>query len=151
MQGIYRKTSRTLADAMIKYQNSKQISIEDFTLPFSGKLSEKNRWVILAKLLPWDELVSGYIEKMDIGFGRPGIDPRVTVGALIIKHKKALSDEETVEDIKENPYLQYFLSFSGYHYEQAFTPSLFVEIRERLGHRAFNEMTQGLTGTSCSA
>ena len=33
---------------------------------------------------------------------------RIALGALIIKEKLKLSDEETVEQIRENPYLQYF-------------------------------------------
>ncbi|MBN2333839.1 MAG: transposase [Deltaproteobacteria bacterium] len=31
------------------------------------------------------------------------------VGAAIIKHKLCLGDEETIEQIRENPYLQYFV------------------------------------------
>ena len=41
--------------------------------------------------------------------GRPAIKPRVVIGAMIIKHKKSLSDEATIEEIRENPYLQYFI------------------------------------------
>jgi hypothetical protein len=33
----------------------------------------------------------------------------MALGALIIKEKIATSDEETFEQIRENPYLQYFL------------------------------------------
>ena len=36
---------------------------------------------------------------------------RVAVASLIIKEKLTLSDEETVEQIRENPYLQYFLGY----------------------------------------
>jgi hypothetical protein len=32
----------------------------------------------------------------------------MALGALIIKEKLGSSDRETVEQIKENPYLQYF-------------------------------------------
>ena len=42
---------------------------------------------------------------------------RLTLGALIIKEKLGTSDWETVEQIKENPYLQYFLRLSGYSNE----------------------------------
>ncbi len=28
---------------------------EDFELPFEGKLSQNNRWVVMADLIPWDE------------------------------------------------------------------------------------------------
>ncbi|WP_158303500.1 MULTISPECIES: hypothetical protein [Microcystis] len=28
---------------------------ENFELPFEGKLSQENRWVIMANLIPWSE------------------------------------------------------------------------------------------------
>ena len=28
---------------------------EEFKLPFEGKLSEENRWVIMAQWIPWEE------------------------------------------------------------------------------------------------
>ena len=34
----------------------------------------------------------------------PVVDPRIVIGALIIKHKEALSDERTIEAIQENVY-----------------------------------------------
>ena len=118
---------------MIKYTSKKQISIEDFVLPFKGTLSKENRWVKLANFLPWDEMVSVYIESMSREMGRKAVDPRVAVGALIIKHILRTTDEDTIEFIKENPYLQYFLGYTEYRYEQPFTSSLFVSIRRRLG------------------
>ncbi len=36
------------------------------------------------------------------------------IGAVIIKHKLCLSDRETVAQIQENPYLQYFVGLPGY-------------------------------------
>jgi len=60
------------------------------------------------------------------------IKPRVAIGALIIKHFKQLSDEETIQEIQENPYLQYFLGYSSYQFKPGFDSSLFVTIRSRL-------------------
>ena len=58
--------------------------------------------------------------------------PGWVIGAVILKHKLNLSDKETVLQIQENPYLQYFFGFSRYKDEQPFAPSLFVEIRKRM-------------------
>jgi hypothetical protein len=38
----------------------------------------------------------------------------MALGALIIKARLGTSDEETVEQIRENPYLQHFLGLSEY-------------------------------------
>ncbi len=37
---------------MVKYTSSKQLSIEDFNLPFGGELFKENRWARLALDLP---------------------------------------------------------------------------------------------------
>jgi hypothetical protein len=29
------------------------MTLDDFILPFSGKLSANNRWIQLAKIIPW--------------------------------------------------------------------------------------------------
>ena len=39
---------------------SPQLTLDDFILPFSGKLSAENRWVQLAKIIPWDEIEKDY-------------------------------------------------------------------------------------------
>ena len=57
---------------------------------------------------------------------------------MIIKHKLNLSDEKTVLQIQENPYLQYFVGLSSYKDEPPFTASLLVEIRKRLGRKVFS-------------
>ena len=64
---------------MVKYTSIKQISIEDFIQPFGGKLSKGNRWVRLANLLPWDEMVSVYIKNMSQKIGRKAFDPMVSL------------------------------------------------------------------------
>jgi len=122
---------------MIRYTSSKQLSLEGFTLPFGGQLNPKNRWIKWSESIPWDGLASGYYQTMDSTKGRPCKDARLVIGALIIKHKLNLSDEETVMQIQENPYLQYFVGFSGYRDEPPFAPSLFVEIRKRMGAEVF--------------
>ena len=62
----------------------------------------------------------------------------MVIGAVIIKHKLCLSDWETVAQIQENPYLQYFLGLPGYQKEAPFAPSLFVEVRKRMGQSLFD-------------
>jgi hypothetical protein len=56
----------------------------------------------------------------------------MALGALIIKEKLGSSDEETVEQIRENPYLQYFLGLSEYSDKAPFEASMMVHFRKRL-------------------
>lgn len=142
MHDIRRKESKTLAEKfiMIRYQSQHQLPIEEFQTPFELKLSRENRWVKVANALPWDALVKIYSRTLSKKHGRPAINPRIVIGALIIKHKEVLSDEKTIEAIQENVYQQYFLGLSQFQEEPIFDSSLFVTIRKRIGLEAFDAM-----------
>lgn len=110
------------------------MSLEGFETPFSQQLSVHNRWVRLAHRIPWDEIVGVYEKSMrNNTTGASNINPRVVLGSLMIKHLCNLSDEETVLQIQENMYMQYFIGYSSFSSEPPFDSSLFVEIRKRLG------------------
>ena len=66
-------------------------------------LDPNNRWVKLRDCIPWDELSESYYKTLCSNLGRPAKDARIVIGAVIIKHKLSISDEETVEQIRENP------------------------------------------------
>jgi hypothetical protein len=74
----------------------------------------------MSKCFPWDELPDGYFEGLSNQTGRPAKDARLVIGAVIIKHKLCLSDAETVLQIQENPYMQYFVGLVGYQMEVLF-------------------------------
>lgn len=74
--------------------------------------------------------------------GAKGIDAKIVIGALIIKHIEAKDDRGTIEAIKEYPYMQYFLGFDHFSSDFVFDPSLFVHIRKRLGNDDFDKMSQ---------
>ena len=112
--------------------NEKQFQFENFKLPFGGKLRSDNRWVKLAKQIPWQEIEAIYSSSLSgSGKGSPALSVRVAFGALIIKEKLGHSDEETVEQIRENPYLQYFLGRKKYEDKAIFHPTMFVHFRKR--------------------
>jgi hypothetical protein len=80
---------------------------EDFYLLFGEKLRSDNRWMRLAKLIPWREIEEHYAENFtNTGMGAPAKAARIALGALIIQEKLGLTDEETVAQIQENPYLR---------------------------------------------
>ena len=63
--------------------------------------------------------------------GAPAKPVRLAFGALFIKQRLGLTDEETVEQIRENPYVQFFLGFAGYSNKPPFDPSMMVHFRNR--------------------
>jgi len=117
---------------MYRRSSTEQLSFENFYLPFSGKLSGENRWVRLSELVPWETFEGEYAEQFSQGQGAPAKTFRIALGALIIKEKLGASDEETVEQIRENPYLQYFLGLSEYSDKAPFEASMMVHFRKRL-------------------
>jgi IS5 family transposase len=127
---------------MIRYNSNTQMTIEEFKTPFQVKLDKGNRWIKLGELLPWDAMANIYYRSMSADKGAPATDARVVIGALIIKHKLKLDDRETIETIRENMYLQYFLGLQEYTYESVFDRSLFTTLRYRLGADKFDAMTK---------
>lgn len=108
-----KKTSKRRASSPI-YSSPNQLRLAGFESPFERNLNPENRWVKLAHLLPWDNLSTIYhkaFPKRDTG--RPGLSPRVILGSMIIKHMCNLDDRETVNQISENIYMQYFLGYSS--------------------------------------
>ena len=79
---------------MIRYTIDRQFTLEGFTLPFGGKLNPENRWITWHKVLPWDEFAIRYYRTLDPNQGRPAKNARLVIGALIIKHKLTLSDQQ---------------------------------------------------------
>src|SRR5580658_6096722 len=122
-----------------RYTSQSQGTLAGFESPFSNHLNACNRWVVLSHKIPWDSLVNVYQKQLNNSVtGAGGINPRVVLGSLIIKHICDLSDRETVQQIQENMYMQYFIGFSSFSDEAPFDPSLFVEFRKRLGAEQIN-------------
>ena len=119
-----------------------QLSFEDFFLPFGGKLAGDNRWIKLAELIPWDDLEDDYAAQFCNGFGAPAKPFRMALGALIIKARMGLTDEELVEQIKENPYLQFFIGMEAFQYSAPFDPSMMVYFRKRLPESVVNDCNE---------
>jgi len=113
---------------------------DQFDMVFGGSIKADNRWVVLASLIPWNEVEEKYSKLFVENNGRPAIPVRVALGALILKEKMKSSDEELVEQIRESPYLQFFLGYEGYKYEIPFDPSMMVNFRKRLSGNILKEV-----------
>ena len=129
---------------MYRSSSPGQLSFADFYLPFGGKLSADNRWVKLSELIPWEDIEVQYAEQFSQGVGAPGKTLRMALGALIIQEKMGLSDRETVEQIRENPYLQYFLGLSEFSDKAPFDCSSLVHFRKRISADLLAQVNESL-------
>lgn len=120
----------------------KEIYLEEFIMPFGGKLNANNRWVKLSKVIPWDIIEDRYAENFPRERGQAAKPVRMALGSLLIQQKLKFPDRELVEQITENHYLQYFIGFREYQDKPPFDPSLMVYFRKRFTAEILNEINE---------
>ena len=127
---------------MYKKQDRNQQTLDDFILPFGGKLKADNRWVKMARMMPWEFIEDIYVESMSEENGARAMSARIAFGAIHIKEHENLTDERTVEYIAENPYMQYFLGLREYTDTPLFDPSMMVHFRKRFPAAKIEEINR---------
>lgn len=127
---------------MYKFKREKQISFTDFNQPQGLQMNPDNRWVKKAAMIPWDTIEAEYAKLFPSHTGMPAKPLRMALGSLLIQKQYHYPDEELVEQIRENPYYQYFIGLPGYEDKIPFVPSLLVEFRKRLSEDVLNEINE---------
>lgn len=109
-------------------------------------LNPDNRWVILAQLIPWEKVEDVYIRSLkDATQGNKAFSVRKALGSIYIKERMNWSDEETVEQITENPYLQYFIGLPAFQDKAPFDASLMTHFRKRLDVSIINQVNEWIS------
>ena len=127
---------------MYKFKREKQISFTDFNQPQGMQMNPNNRWAKKAAMIPWDTIEAEYAKLFPSHTGMPAKPLRMALGSLLIQKQYHYPDEELVEQIRENPYYQYFIGLPGYEDKIPFVPSLLVEFRKRLSEDVLNEINE---------
>lgn len=127
---------------MYKFTEQQFLLPYEFCMPFTGTLNPKNQWCQLAAIIPWANIEYKYSKNFKTQSGQMAYSVRMALGALIIQNRKGLSDRETVQEITENPYLQYFVGLKSFALEAPFDASLMVHFRKRLGKNIINEVNE---------
>lgn len=128
---------------MYRSTAKEQLELSSFYLPFGGRLDPENRWIGLSKVIPWKEFEEQYAEQFaESGMGAPAKPFRMALGALLIKEKLNLTDEETVLQLRENPYLQYLVGIETYQNKAPFDPSMMVHFRKRITEEMLREINE---------
>ena len=65
---------------MYKKRDQNQQTLDDFILPFGGKLKADNRWVKMSRMIPWDFVEDVYLESMSQENGAAAISARIAFG-----------------------------------------------------------------------
>ena len=130
--------------SMYRSSSRGQLEFPNFYLPFSGHLDPDNRWIVLARLIPWKLAEEIYLKSLCDDFGVPALPARVALGALLIKERLGLTDRETVEAIQENPYLQFFIGKDEFAHVRPFDASLMVDFRKRFGAEGLAHISEAV-------
>ena len=117
---------------MYKSNKSRQHSFLDFNQPLGLHMNPENRWVKMADLIPWDIFEEKYADLFPSNTGNVAKPLRMALGALIIQTKFQYPDRELIDQIAENPYLQYFIGLPGFQEEPPFDASTLVLFRKRI-------------------
>ena len=107
-------------------------------------MNQDNRWIKLADRIPWDEFEEKYARLFPSGTGNVAKPLRMALGALIIQTRFQYSDRELVDQIAENPYLQYFIVLPGFQEEAPFDASTLVLFRKRISAEMLMEANEYL-------
>lgn len=124
-------------------EHCKQLTLFDGFFEVTKHLDPNNRWVRMANMMPWQSIEEAYAKKFsDIGAGAKGV--RMALGSQIIKEKLGLTDRETVQQIAENPYLQYFVGLDQFTNKTIFDHSMMTHFRKRFDEQMLNEINEKL-------
>lgn len=135
---------------MYKFDRNHQFKLSDFNQPIGLKMNPENRWVKKAEAIPWNEIEERYASLFPGRKGMPAKPLRTALGSLIIQKQYDYSDRELVEQIRENPYYQFFIGLPGYQDAIPFVPSLLVEFRKRLTDDVLNEINEMIAAYNSS-
>lgn len=133
---------------MYKKPDRSQSSFLDFNQPFGLQMNPENRWVDMANKVPWDVFEEKYAELFLSLTGNVAKPLRMALGSLIIQKKFQYSDRELVEQITENPYLQFFIGLPGYQEEAPFNASTLVLFRKRISAEMIMEVNEYLLAST---
>ena len=118
-----------------------QISIAEFMSPF-GKLDGNNRWVKKAAMIPWGRVEEKYASLFKSDTGNVAKPVRMALGTQLIKEETGFSDEDILQNVLENPYMQYFIGLHEFTTEPPFAATTMVYFRKRLTAEIMAEINE---------
>jgi len=125
-----------------------QINALESSVFFGGvQLDPENVWVKLVEIIPWE----AFEEKYAAAFkgsttGNPAKPARMAIGTLIAKERYGFSDDDILEEIRMNPYLQYFIGLPRFTHEAPFDQSVITRFRKRVTPQMLSEINEIIIG-----
>lgn len=129
---------------MYKPTDKTQTSFLDFNQPMGLHMNQDNRWIRMEDKIPWELFEVKYAVLFPSDTGNVAKPLRMALGSLIIQTRFRFPDRELVEQITENPYLQYFIGLPGYQDTPLFDTGTLVLLRKRITADMLNDANEYL-------
>ena len=119
---------------------------------FGARLSEllnpEHPLYVLAERIDWSQFNVAIDACYADELGRPGVNTRLMVGLLYLKHAFDESDESVVARWVENPYWQFFCGMSYMQHELPIDPSSMSRWRKRVGAERLEKLLEATIKTA---
>jgi IS5 family transposase len=115
---------------------------ELFAARLSELLNPEHPLYVLAERIDWSRFDSAIDACYADELGRPGVNTRLMVGLLYLKHAFDESDESVVARWVENPYWQFFCGLSYMQHELPIDPSSLSRWRKRVGGERLEKLLE---------
>lgn len=115
---------------------------ELFGAHLSELLNREHPLVVLAERIDWLRFDAAIDACYADELGRPGVNTRLMVGLLYLKHAYDESDESVVARWVENPYWQFFCGLSYLQHELPIDPSSLSKWRKRVGAERLEKLLE---------
>jgi hypothetical protein len=134
---------------MYKRRKGQQSLLEDVrALGGVMELDPENKWVKLGILIPWEDFEAEYAATFpeEERGGQVAKSARMALGTLLIKERYQFSDEDTVEELRMNPYLQHFIGLSEFTHKAPIDASSLTHFRKRITPKMLGKLNDCVLG-----
>ena len=121
---------------------------ELFGAHLSELLNHEHPLYVLAERIDWSAFDAAIDACYADELGRPGVNTRLMVGMLYLKHAYDESDESVVARWVENPYWQFFCGLSYMQHELPIDPSSLSKWRKRVGAERLEKLLEATIHTA---
>jgi 1A family penicillin-binding protein len=122
------------------YQKNKSINFNSDDDGFRQTITpeEADFWFRFTSMVPWEKIEAGFSPLFAVTrIGTPEEQARMLFGALIIREKYRLNNQEVIKFIAEEPYLQYFIGVNEFGGELPIDEGILEEFCGKLDLRSY--------------
>ena len=127
---------------MYRAEKPVQTTFEGFNRSCGMKLDVRDEWIVVADGIDRAAVEEKCIEFFPSRRGRPALNARMALGALIMQHRAKPGDRDPVKGVARNPCHQYFTGLGSCRTKRPFGHGVLPGLRRRFGMDFMNEISE---------